>query len=90
MRRAQFIAAACLALLAPGIAVAQPDAYPSRPVKLLVGYPPGGAPPPAGPRSRRGPPAGGASRKPAPGGGAGGRGAGCPGRPPMAIPWAWR
>lgn len=43
MRRAQFIAAACLALLAPGIAVAQPDAYPSRPVKLLVGYPPGGA-----------------------------------------------
>lgn len=43
MRRAQFIAAACLALLAPEMAVAQPDAYPSRPVKLLVGYPPGGA-----------------------------------------------
>lgn len=44
MKHAQIIAAACFALLAPGVTVAQgSDAYPSKPVKLLVGYPPGGA-----------------------------------------------
>ncbi|GJG98641.1 tripartite tricarboxylate transporter substrate binding protein [Cupriavidus pauculus] len=43
MKRAHCIVAACLALLAPASGFAQPDAYPSRPVKLLVGYPPGGA-----------------------------------------------
>ncbi|SOY68886.1 conserved exported hypothetical protein [Cupriavidus taiwanensis] len=43
MTRAQCIVATCLALLAPGSGIAQPDTYPSKPVKLLVGYPPGGA-----------------------------------------------
>ncbi|ODV44479.1 hypothetical protein AWV79_07525 [Cupriavidus sp. UYMMa02A] len=43
MTRTQCIAAACLALLAPASGLAQPETYPARPVKLLVGYPPGGA-----------------------------------------------
>ncbi|CAG9170107.1 Bug family tripartite tricarboxylate transporter substrate binding protein [Cupriavidus pampae] len=44
MTRAPLIAAACLALLLPGGAYAQgPDNFPTKPVKLLVGYPPGGA-----------------------------------------------
>lgn len=43
MTRPQCIAAACLVLLAPASGFAQPDTYPARPVKLLVGYPPGGA-----------------------------------------------
>ncbi|RZT39128.1 Bug family tripartite tricarboxylate transporter substrate binding protein [Cupriavidus agavae] len=43
MPRAQQLALACLALLAPFGALAQPDDYPARPVKILVGYPPGGA-----------------------------------------------
>lgn len=42
MKRATFLALTCLALSAP-LAIAQVPAYPSKPVKLLVGYPPGGA-----------------------------------------------
>ncbi|CAG2127120.1 Bug family tripartite tricarboxylate transporter substrate binding protein [Cupriavidus plantarum] len=44
MTRAPLLAATCLALLLAGGAHAQgPDNFPTRPVKLLVGYPPGGA-----------------------------------------------
>jgi tripartite-type tricarboxylate transporter receptor subunit TctC len=43
MKLALCIAPACFALLAPGSGFAQPDAYPAKPVKILVGYPPGGA-----------------------------------------------
>jgi tripartite-type tricarboxylate transporter receptor subunit TctC len=44
VKRATFLAAACAALLAPAaFGAPSPDAYPSRPVRVLVGYPPGGA-----------------------------------------------
>jgi tripartite-type tricarboxylate transporter receptor subunit TctC len=42
MKRATFLALACVAALGAPLAMAQ-AAYPSKPVKLLVGYPPGGA-----------------------------------------------
>lgn len=42
MKRATFLVAACLAAIAPA-ALAQGGAYPNKPVKILVGYPPGGA-----------------------------------------------
>lgn len=42
MKRATFLAITCLTLGAP-LAIAQAPAYPTKPVKLLVGYPPGGA-----------------------------------------------
>jgi tripartite-type tricarboxylate transporter receptor subunit TctC len=41
-RRGLFRAAAALSVLTPGLALAQ-DAYPSRPVRIVVAYPPGGA-----------------------------------------------
>jgi tripartite-type tricarboxylate transporter receptor subunit TctC len=45
VKRATFLAAACAALLAPAAfaAAESPAAYPSRSVRVLVGYPPGGA-----------------------------------------------
>ena len=43
MKRATFLALTCLAALAAPLAFAQAPAYPSKPVKVLVGYPPGGA-----------------------------------------------
>lgn len=44
MKRTSLIVAACVALAAPGLAAAQSgDAWPNKPVRLLVGYPPGGA-----------------------------------------------
>jgi tripartite-type tricarboxylate transporter receptor subunit TctC len=43
MKRAQCFAAIWFALLAPASGFAQPDVYPAKPIKLLVGYPPGGA-----------------------------------------------
>ena len=41
-RRGLFRAAAALSVLTSGLALAQ-DAYPSRPVRIVVAYPPGGA-----------------------------------------------
>ena len=44
MKRTSLIVAACVALAAPGLAAAQSgDLWPNKPVRLLVGYPPGGA-----------------------------------------------
>lgn len=42
MKRATFLLAACLAAVAPA-ALAQGAAWPAKPVRILVGYPPGGA-----------------------------------------------
>jgi tripartite-type tricarboxylate transporter receptor subunit TctC len=44
VKRATFLALCCAAALAPAAAFAQDSAaYPSKPVRLVVGYPPGGA-----------------------------------------------
>lgn len=43
MRRATFLVLACMAALPLPQALAQTPAYPAKPVRLLVGYPPGGA-----------------------------------------------
>lgn len=43
MRRATIFALACMAALPLPQALAQSPAYPAKPVRLLVGYPPGGA-----------------------------------------------
>lgn len=43
MRRAIFLALTCVVALAAPTAVAQSPAYPTKPVRVLVGYPPGGA-----------------------------------------------
>lgn len=43
MRRATFLALACMAALQLPQAIAQTPVYPAKPVRLLVGYPPGGA-----------------------------------------------
>ena len=42
-RRSLLIALALVAGGLPALALAQADAWPSRPVKIIVGYPPGGA-----------------------------------------------
>jgi len=43
MKRATFLALACLTALSAPLAIAQSPAYPAKPVRVLVGYPPGGA-----------------------------------------------
>lgn len=43
MKRATFLALACLAAFPGTQALAQAPAWPNKPVRLLVGYPPGGA-----------------------------------------------
>ena len=42
MKRSTFLLTACLAVAAPAV-LAQGPAYPSKPVKIVVGYPPGAA-----------------------------------------------
>ncbi|WP_167772792.1 Bug family tripartite tricarboxylate transporter substrate binding protein [Ramlibacter humi] len=42
MKRSTFLLAACMAVAAPAV-LAQGPAYPNKPVKIVVGYPPGGA-----------------------------------------------